>query len=120
MPEFASVGVKDVKRTEVNLKLPIAKSVRELLNQNLFHSEIDDMLALISQFQKFPDKTALKASSAGDRQLSNVWYDLRGCLTFPLGLKLASFKPRTFTKLKLQSCYEEFIAVLAGRLPMAS
>lgn len=27
MPEFASVAVNDVKRTEVNLKLPIAKSV---------------------------------------------------------------------------------------------
>lgn len=59
MSEFASVAVNDVMRTEVNLKLPIAKSVRELLNQNLFHSEIDGPLALISQFQKFPDKRQL-------------------------------------------------------------
>lgn len=51
MPQFASVAVDDVKRTEVNLKVPTAKSVRELVNQNLSHSETDDALALISQFQ---------------------------------------------------------------------
>lgn len=36
VPEFASVALSDVRRTEVNPKLPIAKSVRELLNQDIF------------------------------------------------------------------------------------
>lgn len=71
-PEFASVALSDARRTEVNPKVLTEKPVRELLNQDIFCSEIDVALALISQCKKCPDKKgALKASAVGHTQLSN-------------------------------------------------
>lgn len=68
VPEFASVALTDVRRTEGNPKLPTAKSVKDLLNQGSFYSEIDAALALINA-KNVQIKTALKASAVRHTQL---------------------------------------------------